>query len=152
MDWTTKTSYCSLHTFVDASKNTYSVRIFLRCKFPDDAMNVQLLQTKSQIILLKRITIPHLELMATTTGARLFKFTKDALQIENVDVWFWTDTSLVYSWIKRQEQWSVLVSNWANEIRQLTKLENWFNISRKFNPADLSSRSIECGVKQLLKS
>ncbi|GBN86727.1 hypothetical protein AVEN_87037-1 [Araneus ventricosus] len=61
-----------LHTFVDASQTAYSACVFLRSEIYNDKVIVQLLQEKSRITSLKKITIPRLDLMAATIGARLF--------------------------------------------------------------------------------
>ncbi|GFQ70115.1 uncharacterized protein K02A2.6 [Trichonephila clavata] len=66
------------------------------------------------------------------------------------DSYFWTDSSTVLTWIKRQEQWSVFVNNRIVEIRRLTPPENWFHVPGNQNPADILSRG--CGPRQLLKS
>ncbi|GFV85477.1 uncharacterized protein TNCV_3773011 [Trichonephila clavipes] len=65
-------SNLSIHTFVDASKTAYAACIFLRSESNTGSVTVQLLQARSRITLMKTITIPRLELMAATIGARLF--------------------------------------------------------------------------------
>ncbi|GFW45723.1 integrase catalytic domain-containing protein [Trichonephila clavipes] len=98
---------------------------------------------------MKTITIPRLELMAATIGARLFSSVKHALKISNIKTYFWTDSSTVLTWIIRREQWSVFVANRISEIRKLTTSEDWFHISTDQNPEDILSRG--CGPKQLQK-
>ncbi|GFR04230.1 DNA-binding protein HEXBP [Trichonephila clavata] len=101
---------------------------------------------------MNKITIPRLELMGAPIGARLFDSVSQALkpEIENINSYFWTDSSTVLTWIKRQEQWSVFVNNQIVEIRRLTAPENWFHVPGNQNPADILSRG--CGPRQLLKS
>ncbi|GFQ64794.1 uncharacterized protein TNCT_89691 [Trichonephila clavata] len=91
----TTESNLSLHIFVDASQTAYSACIFTRCESSDGAVNVQLLQAKSRITPMKKITIPRLELMGATIGARLFDSVSQALkpEIENINSYFWTDSS-----------------------------------------------------------
>ncbi|GFT02652.1 uncharacterized protein TNCV_3690601 [Trichonephila clavipes] len=120
-------SNLSIHTFVDASKTAYAACIFLRSESNTGSVTVQLLQARSRITPMKTITIPRLELMAATIGARLF----------------------ILTWIIRREQWSVFVANRISEIRKLTTSEDWFHISTDQNPADILSRG--CGPKQLQK-
>ncbi|GFV31437.1 uncharacterized protein TNCV_134761 [Trichonephila clavipes] len=98
---------------------------------------------------MKTITIPRLELMAATIGARLFSSVKHALKISNIKTYFWTDSSTVLMWIIRREQWSVFVANRISEIRKIDNFEDWFHISTDQNPADILSRG--CGPKQLHK-
>lgn len=146
----TDTSHLSLHTFVDASQAAYAACIFVRSESPDGIVHLQLLQAKTRITPLKKITIPRLELMSAMIGARLFESVKNAMPINNFVTYFWTDSSTVLTWIKRQELWSVFVHNRVTEIRKLTPPENWFHISSDNNPADLLSRG--CGFKKLSKS
>lgn len=98
---------------------------------------------------MKKITIPRLELMAATIGARLFSSVKQALKLPTVETYFWTDSSTVLVWITRREQWTVFVANRISEIRKLTTSEDWRHISTDQNPADILSRG--CGPKQLQK-
>ncbi|GFX08337.1 uncharacterized protein TNCV_3268261 [Trichonephila clavipes] len=142
-------SNLSIHTFVDASKTAYAACIFLRSESNTGSVTVQLLQARSRITPMKTITIPRLELMAATIGARLFSSVKHALKISNIKTYFWTDSSTVLTWIIRREQWSVFVANRISEIRKLTTSEDWFHISTDQNPADILSRV--CGPKQLQK-
>ncbi|GFX95792.1 uncharacterized protein TNCV_2083721 [Trichonephila clavipes] len=124
----------SIHTFVDASKTAYAACIFLS-ESNTSSVTVQLLQARSRITPMKTITIPRLELMAATIGARLFSSVKPALKISNIKTYFWTDSSTVLTWIIRREQWSVFVANRISEIRKLTTSEDWFHISTDQNPA-----------------
>ncbi|GFS57548.1 putative pro-pol polyprotein [Trichonephila clavipes] len=140
-------SNLSIHTFVDASKTAYAACIFLRSESNTGSVTVQLLQARSRITPMKTITIPRLELMATTIGARLFSSVKHALKISNIKTYFWTDSSTVL--LIRREQWSIFVANRISEIRKLTTSEDWFHISTDQNLADILSRG--CGPKQLQK-
>ncbi|GFV94832.1 integrase catalytic domain-containing protein [Trichonephila clavipes] len=142
-------SNLSIHTFVDASKTAYAACIFLRRESNTGSVTVQLLQARSRITPMKTITIPSLELIVATIGARLFSSVKHALKISNIKTYFWTDSSTVLTWIIRREQWSVFVANRISEIRKLTTSEDWFHISTDQNPADILSRG--CGPKQLQK-
>ncbi|GFU56214.1 integrase catalytic domain-containing protein [Trichonephila clavipes] len=96
-------SNLSIHTFVDASKTAYAACIFLRSESNTGSVTVQLLQARSRITPMKTITIPRLELMAATIGARLFSSVKHALKISNIKTYFWTDSSTVLTWIIRRE-------------------------------------------------
>ncbi|GBM15259.1 hypothetical protein AVEN_144046-1 [Araneus ventricosus] len=101
--------HISLHTFVDASQTAYSKCVFLRSETYNE-VNVQLLQAKSRITPLTKITIPRLELMAATIGTSLFDSVKRALKTDDFESYFWTDSSTVLTWIKRQYPWSKFVN------------------------------------------
>ncbi|GIY31107.1 uncharacterized protein CEXT_730751 [Caerostris extrusa] len=102
---------------------------FLRSESSMGSVTVQLLQAKSRITPMKTITIPRLELMAATIGARLFSYVKQAPKLPNVKAYFWTDSSTVLTWIISRERWSVFVTNRISEIRKLTTSEDRFHIS-----------------------
>ncbi|XP_054281343.1 uncharacterized protein LOC128999010 [Macrosteles quadrilineatus] len=66
---------CSIHTFCDASKDAYATVIYLRVEIEDE-VRVQLLSAKSRVAPLKKTTIPRLELLTATVGARHTSWTK----------------------------------------------------------------------------
>ncbi|GBN77178.1 hypothetical protein AVEN_36380-1 [Araneus ventricosus] len=95
----------------------------------------------------KTITIPRLELLAATVGARLCRSVLSALQWDNVDTHYWTDSTTVLGWIQREELWSVFVNNRVQEIRKLTDPTLWKHLPEAQNPADLPSKG--CSAHQL---
>ena len=112
-------------------------------------MCVYLLAAKARVAPLKQVTIPRLELLAATIGARLYTSVKTSLS-GDFESFFWTDSSTVLSWIKRKEEWSTFVWNRVSEIRDLTSVESWRHVPGSINPADCPSRG--CSPKQLLES
>ncbi|GFS97839.1 uncharacterized protein NPIL_208701 [Nephila pilipes] len=104
-------SNLSIHTFVCASKTAYAACIFLRSASSIISVTVQLLQARSRIALVKIITIPRLDLMASAIDVRLFSSVKQALKRPNISTYFWTDSFTVLTWITRREQWSIFVTN-----------------------------------------
>lgn len=140
-DWT-------LHTFCDASKTAYAAVVFLR-GVKHGKVFVTLLAAKSRIAPVKRITIPRLELLAAVIGARLYSSVQQSLQC-SYGSFFWTDSSTVLAWIRRQEEWNVFVTNRVNEIKNATPFDAWRHVPGHLNPADLPSRG--CSASQLKKS
>jgi hypothetical protein len=61
---------CSLHTFCDVSKAAYAAAVFVRTEY-STCVQVQLVQARSRVSPLKKLTIPELELLTATIGAML---------------------------------------------------------------------------------
>lgn len=140
---------CSVHTFCDASKLAYAAAVFLRLKY-NSYVHVQLIQAKSRVSPLKEMTIPRLELLAATIGARLTASLRKEFEELDTDFFFWSDSTTVITWIQREDHWGVFVWNRVQEIKSLTVKEAWRHIPGNMNPADLASRG--CSAEQLLKS
>ncbi|GFT71133.1 uncharacterized protein TNCV_3001511 [Trichonephila clavipes] len=89
----------SIHTFCDASQFAYAAAVFVRIEYSGVA-HVNLLAAKSRIYPVKTVTIPRLELLAATVGARLCRSVLSALQWDNVKQHYWTDSTTALSWIQ----------------------------------------------------
>jgi hypothetical protein len=99
---------------------------------------------------LKQVTIPRLELLAATIGARLAVSVKKEIEQGEPSLFFWSDSSTVIAWIQREDSWGVFVWNRIQEIRSLTTKEAWRHVPGVMNFADLLSCG--CSVRQLLVS
>ncbi|XP_054720734.1 uncharacterized protein LOC129230361 [Uloborus diversus] len=119
-------------------------------ELPPDIANTFLKWAKSRVAPLKPLSIPRLELMACCIGARLLNSVLKALDFPNFKISLWSDSSVALWWIKRQENWSVFVSNRVKEIRELTQPELWKHVSGKMNIADVLSSG--CSPRQFLDS
>ncbi|KFD64292.1 hypothetical protein M514_23576 [Trichuris suis] len=140
----------SLHVFCDASKEAFAAVVYLRVEWIEGA-RLQLLTAKSRLAPTKALTIPRLELLAATIGARLLAAIRETWDPEkSMPVVFWSDSTTVLSWIRRGNDWSVFVSNRVLEIRRLADVKAWRHVPGDMNPADLPSRG--CSADQLLGS
>ncbi|XP_055929784.1 uncharacterized protein LOC129960389 [Argiope bruennichi] len=124
------------HVFVDASKKAYAACIFVR-SVDLDVVKVTLVRAKSRVAPLKTLSIPCLELMACCIGARLANSVRNALDLPDIRIAFWTDSSVALWWIKEQGDWSVFVTNRVKEIKQLSGSQLWRHVQGNMNPADL---------------
>ncbi|XP_049871777.1 uncharacterized protein LOC126370796 [Pectinophora gossypiella] len=139
----------SLHVFCDASKDAYSACIFLRSKQGEN-VNLSLVLAKSRVTPVDKITIPRLELVAATLASRLSVTVIESLDLPDCDLYFWSDSSVVLTWIKCEGPWSVFVTNRVKEIKGLSSSAAWRHVPGHLNPADLPSRGV--APKGLLES
>ncbi|GFX08510.1 integrase catalytic domain-containing protein [Trichonephila clavipes] len=142
-------STSELHVFVDASKEAYAACVFVRSMFKSD-VKVTLVRAKARVAPLKPLSIPRLELMACCIGSRLANSIVNALNLPNLRITFWCDSTTALWWIKEKGSWSVFVENRVKEIRQLTRGHLWKHVPGNLNIADLLSRG--CSPQQMLIS
>lgn len=84
---------------------------------------LHLIDAKSRVAPVKRLSIPRLELLAATIGARLASSVLKCNIMSNIETVFWSDCTTVISWIQREDRWTTFVWNRTQEIRQLTDLQ-----------------------------
>ncbi|GFT84326.1 integrase_H2C2 domain-containing protein [Trichonephila clavipes] len=142
-------STSELHVFVDASKEAYAACVFVRSMFKSD-VKATLVRAKARVAPLKPLSIPRLELMACCIGSRLVNSIVNALNLLNLRITFWSDSTTALWWIKEKGSWSVFVENRVKEIRQLTRGHLWKHVPGNLNIADLLSRG--CSPQQMLIS
>ncbi|GFT34280.1 integrase catalytic domain-containing protein [Trichonephila clavipes] len=141
--------FTELHVFVDASKGSYAGCVFAR-SIVDSRVSVILVRAKSRVAPLKLLSIPRLELMACCVGARLVNSILKELNMPDLKVTLWSDSTTALWWIKEYGNWSVFVANRVKEIRQLTQIQSWKYVPGNMNIADLLSRG--CSPRQMLNS
>ncbi|KAI5731279.1 hypothetical protein M8J77_007377 [Diaphorina citri] len=125
-----------LHVFTDASEKAYGVCIYVKSQ-----NLVRLLCSKSRIAPLKSVSIPRLELCGATLAVSFVNKIKPCLPVQPKNIYYWTDSSIVLSWIQSESrQWKSFVANRVGEIQRLSDPGSWKFVSTHHNPADLISR------------
>jgi hypothetical protein len=143
------TQNIQIHTFCDGSKVAFAAIVFIRIE-QEEGVSVQLLQAKSRVAPIKQITIPRVELLGCNVASRLAFSVKEALSLEKVQTFYWTDSTTALAWIRRNDEWGTFVGNRVKEILQYTNTEQWHYVPGILNPADLPSRG--CSPSKLLES
>lgn len=138
----------SLHLFCDSSKKAYGACVFIRVENKNE-VKINLVNAKSRVAPIKPITIPRLELLACSIGARLLSSVVSDLKLVKVNIYCWTDSSTALCWIQREQNWGTFIHNRVKEIRSLTSPTVWHHIPGNLNPADLLSRG--CSAEQLIE-
>lgn len=138
----------TLHVFGDASGSAYATVVYARVVY-EGAISISLLGAKSRVAP-KKATIPRLELMAATIATRLASTIVTSLTRNVEKITYWTDSTTVLAWIKRDMQWNTFVWNRVKEIRSVSDGKDWKHVPSHLNPADLPSRG--CNSSQLKES
>ncbi|XP_071056518.1 uncharacterized protein [Onthophagus taurus] len=103
--------------------------------------------SKSKVAPLKVVTIPRLELCACVLLVRLAKRVRSALDIPDIPIHLWTDSTVALAWIcSQRSKWKDFVRNRVTEIHDLPEAQ-WRYVPSGENPADLVSRGVP--VRQL---
>lgn len=128
----------SIHSFWDATGSAYTAVVFARVK-SRNFISVQLLSARTGIAP-KNATIPRLKLMAATIAVRLINSVLQSLTRHVENVTYWSDSTTVLAWLKRDIQWGTFVYNRVKEIRSLSDVSRWRYVSGDLNPGDLPPR------------
>jgi hypothetical protein len=132
-----------IHGFCDSSQSAYGATIFIRSVDSYGNGSTNLLCSKSRVAPLKTLTIPRLELCGSLLLVRLMQKVLPILNLNIDQRYFWTDSSIVLSWIAAPPNTSnIFVANRVSEIQSLSELNEWRHISTKYNPADIVSRGM----------
>ncbi|GFW21915.1 integrase catalytic domain-containing protein [Trichonephila clavipes] len=132
-----------LHAFSEASEKAYGSSIYLKSISALGEVKVCLVTSKSRVSPLKQISIPRLELCGAVLAAKLMKKVKEALNLQITAVHFWSDSTIVISWIHRESrELKTFVANRVSKIHQLSSRDQWHHIASEQNPADVLSRGL----------
>ena len=136
-----------LHVFCDASKAGYGAVAYLRTISTN--VSVRLLFAKSRVAQLKETTIPRLELLAATLGARMINFLRKELPLQ-LTTYLWSDSQCVLGWVKgKGKDLPTFVAHRVAEIRRNEDVQFCY-VNTRSNPADQLSRGTTTAT--LLKS
>lgn len=102
-----------LHAFSDSLEKGFAAAVYLRVETPT-AIHCYLIIKKSKVALLKRCTIPRLELCGAFLAAKLLYFVgtvfTDRLKINEQHAW--TDSTTALEWIRSSpHRWATFVAN-----------------------------------------
>ncbi|GFQ83439.1 integrase catalytic domain-containing protein [Trichonephila clavata] len=107
-------------------------------------IKVKLVASKSRVSPIKQVTIPRLELCGTVLLAKLMPKVQCALKMDITSVFFWTDSTIVLSWMKNEPRnFKTFVANRVVTIQELKELNKWHHVHLEQNPADITSRGLD---------
>lgn len=132
-----------LHGFCDASEAAYAGVVYFRAEDKCGDVHVSLVISKTKVAPIKRLTIPRLELCGAKLLAQLLHHTQMALGIPTEDVFAWSDSTIVLSWLNgNPRRFKTFVGNRISHIMQLLPPDRWSHVSSQDNPADCASRGL----------
>ncbi|XP_062713249.1 uncharacterized protein LOC134290197 [Aedes albopictus] len=114
------------HCFADASEFAYGACLYVRSVDRYGNVRMELLSAKSRVAPLKRLTIPRLELCAAREAARLHQTVVKALALDDVQSFFWSDSTVVLHWLKAPPNtWKTFIANRVSSIQTTTFGHSW---------------------------
>lgn len=132
-----------LHTFSDASEAAYVAVVYAKTTTADGNVLIRLVQSKTKVAPLKKLTVPRLELCGAYIAAKLAEVVMNEFENRISHCYFWTDSQIVLLWLtKASSQLKTFVANRVAAIQHKTieKSFDWKWVAGEDNPADLASR------------
>ncbi|MEL7341107.1 MAG: hypothetical protein AAGM67_11510, partial [Bacteroidota bacterium] len=140
-----------IHHFSDASEAGYGTVSYLRSVNGSGKVDVAFLFAKSRLAPMKRITIPRLELTASTLAVKIDAMLKEELEIDLQKSVFWTDSTSVLRYINnKNKRFQTFVANRITVIHDGSDPDQWMYVPTKNNPADDASRGLS--AEELLRN
>lgn len=130
-----------LHGFCDASEKAYGACLYVRTIDQTGSIQTNLLCAKSRVAPLSQVTLARLELCGAALLATLSRTVQDALTHHIDEITFWTDSTVVLTWLRKQpSELKTFVANRVADIQRKTDIKSWRYTQSADNPADLISR------------
>lgn len=132
-----------LHVFTDASEQAMGANAYFRVTNSEGNVVVNMITARSKVAPVKKVTIPRLELTAALIGAQLAQFIRQTFRLPDMNVYFWTDSTIVIHWLKKDPSLcKPYVANRVIAIREKGENGIWQHIEGLHNPADLLTRGM----------
>ena len=117
--------------------------VYLRSVDTAGGVHISLVEAKTKVAPIKKVSLPRLELCGAHLLARLVKHLKAILEIPTKDIYAFTDSTIVLYWIYGTSQWlKTFEANRVSEIQESLPPERWKHVKGNENPADAGSRGI----------
>lgn len=134
-----------LHVFSDASELACAAVVYVKTTSTDGRITIQLVQSKTKVAPIKKVTVPRLELLGAYIAAKLAEVVSAEFKDKISDCYFWTDSEIVLIWLKKSTaQLKTFVANRVASIQHKTTDKGfaWNWVAGVENPADLASRGV----------
>jgi hypothetical protein len=138
--------------FSDASGRAYGAALYVRST-TQEGIIVRLTCSKNRLAPLKKITLPHLELLAALVGVRLLQYFCRETGLDIKGTTLRTDASVVLSWIhSNPNRWKTFICKQVTEIQIYMTPAQWKHCPGEDNPADYLSRGVNVDQLKTLET
>ncbi len=139
----TCTNMIELHLFSDANETAYAAAAYVRIVDNDGGISCRFITGKCHNCLIKRPTIPQLELIASVLAVHLSNIIKVELDWKIDSITFWTNSTTVLQYINNENRrFHCFVATRLEQIHEHTTSEQWRHVPGVLNPADDGSRGL----------
>ena len=109
-----------------------------------------LVMAKSRVTPIKFVSIPRLELVATTLSIKVSMMLRKELTIHSkIKEYFWTYGQVVVSYINsNSKRFKIFMANRVQLIKENPDVSQWMYIESKFNPADETSLGLSASNQE----
>lgn len=140
---TSNNDLLELHGFCDASTSAYAAVVYLRLVNNNGDSQTSIVIAKTRVAPVKQISLPRLELCGAVLLAQLIKGVRHSFNIKNENIYAWTDSTIVLSWLRKAPNtWKTFVANRTAEILNVLHCNQFQHIRSQDNPADCASRGL----------
>ena len=132
-----------LHFFTDASEKAYCAVAYLRLIDSNSRIHCSFLMGKSRVGPIKVVSIPRLELTASTLAIKLNKSLQNVYEWIPDEILYWTDSTTVLRYISNERaRYHTFVANRVAMIREGSSINQWRYVGTDTNPADDGTRGV----------
>ena len=132
-----------LHGFSDTLEGAYAGMVYIWATDLNHDAHLSLVMGRKKVAPIKPLTMPRLELCGTIIVARLLQHVRGILKVPRSNIFTWTDSTVVLSWIQgNPRRFIPFIANRVAEIMELVPPNRWRHVPGTSNPADCVSRGL----------
>ncbi|KAK6025558.1 hypothetical protein OSTOST_08539, partial [Ostertagia ostertagi] len=135
-----------------SSQRVYAAVAYLVCRPLKKQPFSNLIFAKAKLAVMKKTSIPRLELLGSVLAAKLVRFLRKQLKITLSSVQILSDSQIALYWIHSNKQLKTFVNNRVKYIKEVTQELSDANIPYKFHYVNTDSNPADCATRGLSAS